>query len=130
MSAKLSVKLTPSFKRKLEELEAFLLETHAINAFDDLIADLLDTVIPNLEQFPELERPFLNRPVRSLEANNGVNRLIRKFEATGKEGELREYVLSNYLLLYARQDRDIYLLSIRHHRQLSFDFQFLWPVEP
>jgi hypothetical protein len=34
--------------------------------------------------------------------------------------------MSHYLLLSARFDTTIYLLSIRHHRQLSFDFQSQW----
>ncbi|MDO9014236.1 MAG: type II toxin-antitoxin system RelE/ParE family toxin, partial [Polynucleobacter sp.] len=49
-----------------------------------------------------------------------------KLKAIAKEGEIREYVMSHYLLLYARLDSTIYLISIRHHRQLSFDFQALW----
>jgi len=40
---------------------------------------------------------------------------------------LREYVLKDYLLLYALIDgATIILLSIRHHRQLSFDFEGHW----
>jgi len=39
---------------------------------------------------------------------------------------IREYVLKNYLLLYAPIDGAIYLLAIRHQRQLSFDFAGLW----
>jgi hypothetical protein len=32
-------------------------------------------------------------------------------------------------MLYTAMDTDatVYLLSIRHHRQLSFDFARLWP---
>ena len=50
----------------------------------------------------------------------------RKLKAISGDGELREYVMSHYLVLYARFDATIYLLSIRHHRQLSFDFESLW----
>jgi hypothetical protein len=31
-----------------------------------------------------------------------------------------------YLLLYARIKGTVYLLAVRHERQLSFDFQGLW----
>jgi hypothetical protein len=65
-----------------------------------------------------------------VEASNGIDGLKRKLKALAKDGEIREYVMSHYLLLYARFDATIYLLSIRHHRQLSFDFQSLWPASP
>ena len=39
---------------------------------------------------------------------------------------LREYILGHYLVLYAQIDANLYLLAIRHHRQLSFDFQAHW----
>jgi len=42
---------------------------------------------------------------------------------------LHEYLHGDYLMLYAAMDADatVYLLSIRHHRELSFDFAHLWP---
>ena len=43
-------------------------------------------------------------------------------------GELREYLLDDYMVLYAQFGALIYLLAIRHHRQLSFDFHSLWPI--
>jgi hypothetical protein len=61
-----------------------------------------------------------------VEARNGIDGLKRKLSVIAKDGEICEYVMSHYLLLYARFDATIYLLSIRHHRQLSFDFQSLW----
>ena len=35
----------------------------------------------------------------------------------------------DYRILYAEENKGstVYLLSIRHHRQLSFDFASLWP---
>jgi hypothetical protein len=122
------VKLTANFSSNIGEIERFLLEAEAPQAFDLLLDELTDIVIPNLERFPDIGRLFLERPRRSVEASNGTEILKRKLENIGKDGELREYVWSHYLLLYARFDTTIYLLSIRHHRQLSFDFQALWPT--
>lgn len=39
---------------------------------------------------------------------------------------LREYILKDYLLLYMQIDTVIYLPAIRHHRQISFDFEAQW----
>jgi plasmid stabilization system protein ParE len=122
------VKLTANFERNLEDAEAFLLEANAPNAFDGLLDELTDIVIPNLERFPGMGRLFFERPTRSVEAINGIDSLKRKLKSLARNGEIREYVMSHYLLLYARFDTTIYLLSIRHHRQLSFDFQSLWPA--
>jgi len=124
------VKITANFERNLEEAEAFLLEADAPQAFDALLLELTDTVIPNLERFPGMGRLFLAHSTRSVEANNGIEELKRKLHAIAGDGEIREYVMSHYLLLYARFEATIYLLSIRHHRQLSFDFQSLWAAKP
>lgn len=126
MASRLIIKLTANFERNLEAMETFLLEAQAPQAFDALLDELTDTVIPNLERFPGMGRLFFERPTRSVEASNGIDGLRRKLKGLAKDGEIREYVMSHHLLLYARFDSTIYLLSIRHHRQLSFDFQSQW----
>ena len=124
MSKKTTVKLTAHFERNLEAIELFLAEADALSAYDRLLDELLDTLIPNLEQFPAIGRGFLERPAGSVEAVNALERLQTKLRG----GELREYLLADYLVLYARFDAEIYLLAIKHHRQLSFDFQsrYFW----
>ena len=126
MTSQHLVKLTANFERNLGQAEAFLLETNAPQAFDALLDELTDTVIPNLERFPGMGRLFFERPIRSVEASNSMDALKRKLNVIAKDGEIREYVMPHYLVLYARFDATIYLLSIRHHRQLSFDFQAQW----
>jgi hypothetical protein len=126
LSKKHIVKFTTNFERNLEAVEAFLDIAQAQQAFDALLTELADTVIPNLERFPGLGRPFLDRTLRSVEVSNGVEGLRRKLKRIGEGGELREYVMSHYLVLYARFDTTLYLLSIKHHRQLSFDFDSRW----
>lgn len=122
MTTKTIVKLTANFERNLESIEAFLVEAEAQHAYDMLLDELLFTVIPNLERFPDMGRSFMARPVKSIEAINAVTALQAKL----RNGELREYLLPDYLVLYARYDEIIYLLSIKHHRQLSFDFAGHW----
>lgn len=128
VTAKHTVKLTASFERNLEELEAFLVEAGAPHAFDALLDELTDTVIRNLESFPSMGRMFLDRPARSVEVVNGVASLTKQLASLAKDGELREYVMTHYLLLYARIKGTVYLLSIRHQRQLSIDFLNLWTI--
>jgi len=123
VAKKVTIKLTANFERNLESIEAFLAEVDAPQAYDRLLDDLSDTLIPNLEHFPTMGRPFLERPVCSVEAANALERLQSKLRG----GDLREYLFADYLVLYAQFDDVIHLLSIKHHRQLSFDFQSLWP---
>ena len=123
---KITVKLTSNFESNLAEIEAFLDKAEAPQAFDALLDELTDTVIPNLERFPIMGRSFFERPIRSVEVSNGIDALQGKLHDIGDNAELREYVLTHYVLLYARLDEVIHLLSIRHHRQLSFDLAQIW----
>ena len=128
MTARHTVKLTANFEHNLEEVEAFLLKADAPQAFDALLDELTDTVIPNLERFPSMGHLFLERRARSVEVSNGIARLTNQLDAIAQGSELREYVMTHYLLLYAHIKRTVYLLSIRHHRQLSFDLARHWPA--
>jgi plasmid stabilization system protein ParE len=122
----LTVKLTRNFERNLDDIERFLDENEATSAFDLLLDELADTVIPNLESFPKMGRPFLDRPALSVEAMSRVEKLRKQLDGLGRSSDIREYVLSHYLVLYAITETTVHLLSIRHHRQLSFDFEDLW----
>jgi len=122
----LTVKLTRNFERNLNDVERFLEESEASGAFDMLLDELTETVIPNLESFPKMGRPFLDRPALSVEAMGRVAKLRTQLDDLGSGSDIREYVLSHYLVLYAVTETMVYLLSIRHHRQLSFDFADLW----
>lgn len=122
------VELTASFLARLDAIEAFLVEAGAGFAFDELLADIRATVIPNLRRFPRIGRRYLANPPQSAEALAQLAAL-----PAGVPDALREYLHGDYLLLYAVLDAPeqaqatVYLLSIRHHRQLSFDFARLWP---
>ena len=128
MTNRVTIKLTANFERNLADIEQFLTEAEAPQAFDELIDELLGTVLPNLERFPELGRPFFNRAIGSAEASNAVAAL--KTKLAGVVGasltSLREYVMNRYLVLYVQVDDTLFLLSIKHHKQLSFDFEGHW----
>ena len=118
----MAVKITANFGHNLADIERFLRDAGAPQAFDALLDKLASTVIVNMERFPDMGRSFMERPARSIEVSNSLDALRIKLG----EGELREYLLGDYLLLYAQYGQTIYLLSIRHCRQLSFDFEHLW----
>ena len=117
--------MTASFLKRLEAIEAFLVEADAAFAFDPLLAELRATVFPNLARFPRIGRRYLDNAPQSAEALAQLAAL-----PAGAAHSLREYLLGDYLMLYAAMDAraTLYLLSIRHHRQLTFDFARLWPA--
>lgn len=127
MAKKVAVRLTDNFRRNLEEIERFLCEADADHAYAGLLDELLDRVIPNLEQFPQMGRPFLDREFNSVETATAGKALKKRLaDLTTDSSSLREYVMDNYLVLYATISDVVYLLSIKHHRQLSFDFDAQW----
>ena len=117
----LQIRLAASFERNFEELAAFLAEADAMPAYDALLDELVETVIPNLERFPEMGRPFFSRDVCSVEGINALERLGERLQTLAIPPDaLREYVLRDYLVLYAVQGALIHLLAVRHQRQLAF----------
>ncbi|WP_306478212.1 type II toxin-antitoxin system RelE/ParE family toxin [Methyloversatilis sp.] len=118
------VELTDSFER-LEAIEASLIEADAGATFDDLLDQLRNTIIPNLARFPRIGRRYLDHPPQSAEALSLLSAM-----PTGAADSLREYLHGDYLMLYTVADdvATLYLLTIRHHRQMSFDFAGLWPA--
>lgn len=118
------VELTASFLERLEAIDAFLCAAETTSGVDALLAALRATVIPNLSRFPRLGRCWLDNPPQSVEA------LARLADLpSGAMEAWREYLHGEYLILYTVDvaRATVYLLSIRHHRELSFDFFRLWP---
>ena len=118
---RIQVELTTSFIERLESIEAFLSDAGAPQAYDKLLDGLRRTVIPNLRRFPRIGRRYLDKPPQSAEAMALLAAL-----PPGAADALREYLHGDYLVLYTVAGSTVYLLSIRHHRQLSFAFAKLW----
>ena len=124
-----NVRLTRNFERNLDELAVFQLEHAPDSNLEDLLRLLEETVVPNLERFPRMGRALLERRVGSVEAANKVSIIATHKALHGTDTELREYLMPQHLVLYAVSGNDVQLLSIRHHRQLSFDVQMMWAAE-
>lgn len=115
------VELTASFIERLAAIEAFLKDNDAPQAYDRLLDGLRRTVIPNLRRFPRIGRRYLDRPPQSAEALGQLRAL-----PPGAADALREYLHADYLILNTCIGSTVHLLSIRHHRELSFTFAKLW----
>lgn len=117
------VELTASFLERLAAIESFLTEADAASAYEKLLDELRSIVLPNLRRFPRIGRRYLDQPPQSAEALAQLAAL-----PAGAADRLREYLHGEYLILYtvATPGHLIHLLSIRHHRELSFQFTRLW----
>jgi hypothetical protein len=128
-SAKAGVRFTANFEANLAQIEAFWNEREAPQAYASLLADL-GGIVGNLERHPRLGRRFFARSAGSIEVRERVAKFLKRAGAT----EVREYLSGDYLLLYCivpdgaagKASLTVHLLAIKHHRQLSFDFESFW----
>ena len=99
------------------------MEADAASTYANLLIELRSEVIPNLRRFPLIGRRYLDHPPQSAEALAQLAAL-----PSGEASKLREYLSGDYLTLYtvAESETVVTLLSIRRHRQISFDFAKLW----
>ena len=101
-------------------------EAAAAFAYDKLFAQLRAKVVPNLRRFPRIGWRYLDQPPQSAEALAQLAVL-----PAGAADRVREYLHGlhgEYLILYTvtAPGNLVHLLSIRHHRELSFQFSRLW----
>ncbi len=68
--------------------------------------------------------PACGRPARFLNAQSVQARVkaasVAQLAARVGLPHLREYVLSQHLVLYAHSDTEVVLLALKHHRQLAY----------
>jgi len=119
-----AVKVTANFERNLVSIREFLVSADAAPAFTALVESLDDRVIPAMESFPDIGADFAARAPLSREGQVLFERLVA---LAGPDAEVRQWIEGDDVILYLVRGRSIFLLSIKHHRQLSFDFGGHWP---
>ncbi len=121
----IAVRTTANFTANLREIEAFWDSNQYPAGFDALLAELSNPVIPNLTQHPRMGRNFLTRQPQSVDSlvrTRKMLALLKTLGSSSESAEVREYVMTDYLLLYLLSGATIHLLAIKHHKQLAFDF--------
>lgn len=119
-----SVLVTANFERNLSEIRDFLGGAGAQPAFLKLVARLAAELIPTLQAFPEIGADFLGRAPLSVDGTAMFEALVK---TAGPGSQVRQWIDGDFIILYLVKGRVIHLLSIRHHRQLSFDLPGHWP---
>lgn len=68
--------------------------------------------------------PAGGRPARFLKPNSAQASLrraaVQQLARSANLPDLREFVIGSHVVLYAHSDTEVVLLSIKHHRQLTY----------
>lgn len=116
---------TENFSANLTGIEAFL-GSDGRSAYKRLLNRLFTESIPALCKFPQSGRPLLTHAIKSTKADTLTKDLRRLL---GTDDEVREYITDEHLILYLVRRDKVVFLSVKHHRQLSFDLKQFWPSE-
>jgi plasmid stabilization system protein ParE len=115
-------RFTRNFSANLDDIEAFLGDEGA-SSFARLIERLIHDVVPQVCRFPLSGRSFLERSILSTQAQALAERLKERLR---RDDDIRELIVDDYLFLYLVRGKDVVFLSIKHHRQLSYDLKAFW----
>jgi hypothetical protein len=113
---------TQNFSANLLAIQAFL-GSEGQKPFQRFLDRLFDDIIPQLCRFPKSGRSFLAHTIHSSEAKSLAKKLRTRLN---RGDDLREYIVDEYLLLYLLRGNHLVFLSVKHHRQLSFDLKRFW----
>lgn len=111
----------PRFVDCLLAVHAFMVEQDADSAaarFAQLKRDLREMKVMLAWS------PASGRPARFLKPNSAQASLrlavVQRLAQSTKLPHLREFVIGSHVVLYAHSDTEVVLLSIKHHRQLTY----------
>jgi hypothetical protein len=115
------VSAAPHFAECLLAIHAFMVEQDAASA-----TARLAQIKRDLRELKTLLAwsPASGRPARFLRPNSAQASLrLEAVQLLAKSAglpHLREYVIGSYVVLYAHSDTEVVLLSLKHHRQLTY----------
>lgn len=115
------VSAAPHFADCLQAVQAFMVEQYVTSAVARMARLKRD-----LREMKTLLAwsPAAGRPARFLQPNSAQAKLrlaaVQRMAQSIGLPHLREYVIGAYVVLYAHADTEVVLLSLKHHRQLSY----------
>ncbi len=111
----------PRFAYCLLAVQAFMVEQDAASA-----PARLSQLKRELREMKTLLAwsPAAGRPARFLKPNSAQASLrlaaVQQLAQSANLPHLREFVVGSHVVLYAHSDTEVVLLSIKHHRQLTY----------
>jgi hypothetical protein len=116
---------TENFSQNLTSIQTFV-GPEGKRFFERFLDRLFDEVVPTFCRFPQAGRSLLVHRVHSKESKAMLTKLRDRLEVND---DLREFIMDDYVILYLIRAVSIEFLSIKHHRQLSFDLRRFWREE-
>ena len=113
---------TENFSQNLDDIATFL-GTDGASYFAKFFVHLVDEIVPHVCRFPLSGRSFLDRSIHSTKAQGLAERLESRLE---DGDDIRELIADAFLILYLVRGDRIVFLSVKHHRQLSYDLKTFW----
>jgi plasmid stabilization system protein ParE len=111
-----------NFSANLTDIETFLADEGSV-FLKRLLKKLVEETVPMLCRFPLSGRSFFERSIQTTQALELVGRMKGRLR---KGDDVRELIVDDYLILYLVRGDQIVFLSIKHHRQLSYDLKLFW----
>lgn len=115
------VSAAPHFADCLQAVHAFMVEQDAASA-----TARLAQLTRDLREMKTLLAwsPASGHPARFLSPNSAQARLrlaaVQQLAQSSGLPHLREYVIGSHVVLYAHSATEVVLLSLKHHRQLTY----------
>ncbi|MDR5770951.1 MULTISPECIES: type II toxin-antitoxin system RelE/ParE family toxin [unclassified Caballeronia] len=124
-----TLRTSKKFLLRLADIERYWGRVDQPQSYERMLEVLESKVMPLLRRFPAIGRPFLNTDPDTYQAILACEELIEETEEAKKRAELREHVFEDYVLLYLLIGDTVLLASIRHTKEVSFDFDHIWGPE-
>lgn len=118
MNQDVHVRITENFTDNLDQLQAYFDEVDEPQVFVMVVELVFEKIIPNLKQFPKIGVDFLQKVPNSIEALQVYEQIIEKLD---NSLGVREYIFGDFSILYVLNVKEIFLISIKHHREMTYD---------
>ena len=121
----IQIRETANYAANLDDIETYWDACDFPEGHHKLLNELATTTLANLQNHPRMGRSLLQRQPASVRAQASaaqLQALLRTLNTATHTADIREYVMTDYLLLYALTGDTIDLLAIKHHKQLAFNF--------
>ncbi|KIG04218.1 type II toxin-antitoxin system RelE/ParE family toxin [Caballeronia concitans] len=123
------IRISRQFEARIADIERYWQRLDQPRSFERMVEAFETKAEPLLERFPAIGRLFLNTVPDTYVALLDCEELIQETEGAKERAELREFVFDDYVLLYLLVGDTVLLASIRHCKELSFDFDQIWGPE-
>ena len=117
---KARIRVARSFERCLDDLREFSAGEGRPHDLDRFEGELLEKLVTMLEPYPQIGRDLLASLPGSSEARLLRDRLLGRLT---EGATVRKLVVREHVVLCVERHGEVVLIAIRHHRQLSFDFE-------